>query len=319
MTRKLGFVGLGVMGRPMAQNLMRVGYAMHVYARRAASAAPLIEQGALACASPAELATCSDVVFVMVTAGVDVERVVLGAGGIVEGARPGLVVVDHSTIPPATARLIAAKLAEHGVDFLDAPVSGGERGAIDATLSIMVGGSEAAFRRVEPLLRCIGKTVLRIGEAGAGQVAKAANQLAIVLTLQGLAEALTLARSSGVDPAKVLSGLREGAAASRILEVMGPKMLSRDFRPGVEARLHHKDIRIVLECAAHAGVAVPGAALAAQSFSALMARGGARQDSSAVLTVVEAMACASPAEPSDPRYRYDQEPQLDKPTREAWG
>lgn len=289
MPDRIGFVGLGVMGRPMAQNLMCAGYPLHVYARRPGTVAPLTEQGAVACASPAELAARCDVVFTMVTAGADVEAVVLAPGGILEGARPGLLVVDHSTIPPAIARGVAARLAARGIDFLDAPVSGGEKGAIEATLSIMVGGPEAAFRRAEPLLRRVGKTVLRIGESGAGQVAKAANQLAIVLTLQGLAEALTLANASDVDGAKVLEALRGGAAASRILDAMGPKMVGRDFRPGVEARLHHKDVQIALDCAAAAGLAVPGAAVAAQTFNALMARGGARLDSSALVTVVEAM------------------------------
>jgi 2-hydroxy-3-oxopropionate reductase len=273
----------------MALNLMRAGHPLFVYARRPASVAPLVEQGALASASPAELAARCDVVFTMVTAGADVEAVVLGPGGVVEGARTGLLVVDYSTIPPATARSVAAKLAARGVDFLDAPVSGGEKGAIEATLSIMVGGPEAAFRRAQPLLHRVGRTVLRIGESGAGQVAKAANQLAIVLMLEGLAEALTLARASGVDPAKVLAALCGGATASRILEAMGPKMVSRDFRPGVEARLHHKDAQIAIDCAAAAGVAVPGAAVAAQTFNALMARGGARLDSSALVTVVEAL------------------------------
>jgi 2-hydroxy-3-oxopropionate reductase len=285
----IGFIGLGVMGRPMAQNLMRAGHPLRVFARRPASVAPLIEQGAVACASPAELAAGCDVVVTMVTTGADVEEVVLGPRGILEGARACLLVIDHSTIPPATARRVSTQLAQRGVEFLDAPVSGGEAGAIDATLSIMVGGSESAFRRAEPMLRCVGKTVLHVGQSGAGQVAKAANQLAIVLTLQGLAEAFTLARAGGVDAAKVLEALRGGAAASRILDAMGPKMVSRDFRPGVEARLHHKDVQIALGCAAAVGLAVPGAAVAAQTFNALMARGGARQDSSAVITVVEAV------------------------------
>ena len=289
MKPRIGFIGLGVMGRPMAQNLMRAGHVLRVFARRPASVAPLIEQGAVACASPAELAARCDVVVTMVTTGADVEAVALGPRGILEGARAGLIVIDHSTIPPATARHVSTQLAQRGVEFLDAPVSGGEAGAIDAALSIMVGGSESAFRRAEPMLRCVGKTVLHIGESGAGQVAKAANQLAIVLTLQGLAEAFTLARAGGVDAAKVLEALRGGAAASRILDAMGPKMVSRDFRPGVEARLHHKDVQIALDCAAAVGLAVPGAAVAAQTFNALMARGGARQDSSAVITVVEAV------------------------------
>lgn len=293
MSERVGFIGLGVMGRPMAHNLMRAGHPLSVYARRPDTLAPLVEQGAVACESPAALARCCDVVFTMVTAGADVEAVVLGAGGIIESARPDLLVIDHSTIAPATARHVASELAKRGVAFLDAPVSGGERGAIEATLSIMVGGAEDAFRRAEPLLRTLGRTVLRIGDSGAGQAAKAANQLAIVLMLEGLAEALAFARASGVDPAKVLEALRGGAAASRILDAMGPKMVSRDFRPGVEARLHHKDVQIALHCAAAIGLAVPGAAVASQTFNALMARGGARLDSAAVITVIEAMRSTS--------------------------
>ncbi|MFO1205928.1 MAG: NAD(P)-binding domain-containing protein [Burkholderiales bacterium] len=289
MTERVGFIGLGVMGRPMALHLLRAGHPLAVYARRPAALAPLTEQGAVACASPAELARRCDVVFTMVTTGADVEAVVLGAGGVIEGARPELLVIDHSTIAPATAQHVATDLAARGVAFLDAPVSGGEQGAIDAALSIMVGGAADAFRRAEPLLRRLGRTVLRIGESGAGQAAKAANQLAIVLMLEGIAEALTLASASGVDPGKVLEALRGGAAASRMLDVMGPKMVSRDFRPGVEARLHHKDVHIALDCAAAVGLAIPGAAVAAQTFNALMARGGARLDSAAVLTVIEAM------------------------------
>ena len=289
MSERIGFIGLGVMGRPMALHLLRAGHALNVYARRQEAMQPIVDAGATACASPAEVASCSDVVFTMVTTGADVEQVVFGAGGIMESAQRGLTVVDTSTIPPAVARRIAAHLDDTGVAFLDAPVSGGEVGAVNATLLIMVGGSEAAFARVEPLLRAFGKTVLRIGSSGDGQVAKAATQLAIVLTLQGIAEAITLARANGVDAARVLKALLGGSAYSRMLEVMGPRMVSGDFRPGVEARLHHKDALIVLQCAADAGIAVPGAAVAAQSFNALMARGGAKLDSAAVITVIEAM------------------------------
>lgn len=289
MPDRIGFIGLGVMGRPMALHLLEAGHPLFVYARRAEALRPPVEAGATACASPAEVASRSDVIFTMVTAGADVEQVVFGEQGIAQGARPGQIVVDTSTIAPGVARRIASRLKELGVAFLDAPVSGGEIGAINATLSIMVGGPEAAFARAEPLLRTFGKTVLRIGESGDGQVAKAAAQLAIVLTLQGIAEAITLARANGVDAERVLSALLGGSAYSRMLELMGPRMVSGDFQPGVEARLHHKDALIALECAADAGVAVPGAAVAAQTFSALMGRGGAKLDSAAVITVIEAM------------------------------
>ena len=289
MSERVGFIGLGAMGRPMALHLLRAGHGLNVYARRQEAMQPLVDAGASACASPARVAASSDVVFTMVTTGADVEQVVFGPNGVAESARPGLTVVDTSTIPPAVARRIAARLKEKGVAFLDAPVSGGAMGAVNGTLSIMVGGSEAAFARAEPLLRTFGKTVLRIGESGDGQVAKAATQLAIVLMLQGIAEAITLARASGVDAARVVEALLGGSAYSRMLELMGPRMVKGDFDPGVEARLHHKDALIVLECAADAGIAVPGAAVAAQSFNALMARGGGKLDSSALITVVEGM------------------------------
>jgi len=289
MSDRVGFIGLGVMGCPMALHLQRAGHTLNVYARRAEAMQPLVDAGAAACASPAEVASRSDTVFTMATTGADVEQVVFGANGIVESARPGLTVIDTSTIAPAIARRIASRLEAKGVAFLDAPASGGGIAATNATLTIMVGGSEDAFASAEPLLRCFGKTVTHIGGSGDGQVAKAATQLAIVLTLQGIAEALTLARANDVDPQRVLEALLGGSAYSRMLELMGPRMVSGDFQPGVEARLHHKDALIVLECAADAGIAVPGAAVAAQSFNALMARGGGRLDSAALITVVEGM------------------------------
>lgn len=283
----VGFIGLGAMGLPMAMHLLKGGHILGVYARRPEAAQLLIEAGAKAYVSPAELAAACDVVFIIVTTTRDVEQVVLGDRGIAAGARPGSVVVVMSTIDPAATRRIAADLARRGVEMLDAPVSGGEIGARAGTLSIMVGGKQEVFERVKPLFACMGKTIVHIGASGAGQVAKACTQLAIVATLQGIAEAVMLARAAGADASKVLDAIEQGAAASRMLELMGRRMVNRDFTPGVEARLHHKDAQIVLECARELGLALPLTAIATQTFNALIARGGGKLDSSAIVTVLE--------------------------------
>ena len=282
MADKVGFIGLGIMGRPMALNLKRAGIELSVYARRAESVAPLTEAGAIACASPAEVARQADVVFTMVSDTPDVEEVILGAHGLIEGLRSGSVVVDMSTISPAATRGIAARLAEHGVEMLDAPVSGGEQGAMDAALSIMVGGSDSAFDRVRPLFERMGRSIIHVGPSGAGQVCKACNQVVIGHTLTGVGEALLLARASGVDEARVREALLGGFAQSRVLEVHGQRMIEGEYAPGFKARLHQKDMRIVLETAAQLGIALPGAAVFAQYISALVGRGSGELDSSAI-------------------------------------
>lgn len=284
---KVGFIGLGAMGAPMAANVVKGGHGLGVYARRPGAAAALVEAGATRYDTPAALAAASEVLITMVTATRDVEQVLLGKNSVIEGAEPGMVVIDMSTILPGAARRIAARFRERGVEMLDAPVSGGEVGARAGTLSIMAGGKAEIFERVKPVFACMGKTLVRIGESGAGQVAKAANQLAIVATLQGIAEAMTLARAAGVDPSRVFEALSGGSARSRVLELMGRRMVTREFNVGVEARLHHKDAQIVLECARELGLALPLAAIATQTFNALMARGGGKLDSSAIVTVVE--------------------------------
>jgi 2-hydroxy-3-oxopropionate reductase len=286
---KLGFIGLGVMGRPMALNLMKHGHEMSVYARRAESAAPLVAAGARAYATPAEVAADAEAVFTMVTRSSDVEQVVLGENGIVHGAARGSVVVDMETISPAVARSVARALAEKGVDMLDAPVSGGPMGAEQATLSIMVGGKEPVFQRVKPLFECLGRTIIHMGDHGAGQITKACNQLALLVTAQGAAEALTLARSCGVDPARVREVMLGGVAASRVLEMFGRRMVERDFAAGIEARLYHKDLHIVLDLAHELGVAAPAAALTMQNINALIGRGEGSNDLSALIKVVEEM------------------------------
>ena len=286
---KLGFIGLGVMGRPMALNLMKHGHRLGVYARRPQSLEPLLASGAASYATPAELAAASEVVFTMVTHSGDVEEVVLGENGVIHGARAGSVLVDMETISPTVARSIAQALAAKGVDMLDAPVSGGPTGAEQATLSIMVGGKPAVFERVKPLLQCLGKTIVHIGDHGAGQITKACNQLLLLVTAQGAAEALSLAARCGVDPARVREVMLGGIAASRVLELFGRRMVERDFAAGIETRLYHKDLHIVLDLAHELGMAAPAAALAMQSVNALIGRGEGRNDLSALIKVVEGM------------------------------
>ena len=286
---KIGFVGLGAMGRPMAQNLIRGGHELCVWARRAQATKPLTDAGAQASPTPALLAAQCQVVFTMVTKGEDVEQVVLGSDGIIYGAKAGTVVIDCSTIAPATTRRVAQVLAEKGVEMLDAPVSGAEQGAIEGTLSIMIGGKAEVFERVQPVLRCVGRTLVHIGESGAGQVAKAANQLALIVAIQGIAEAMVFARANGVEFRPVWEALTKGFAGSRMLEVVGQRMIEQQFVMGTDANLHLKDSLIVLQCAHESRTAVPGAALAAQAFNALFARPGTRWDSAAILKVVEEM------------------------------
>jgi 2-hydroxy-3-oxopropionate reductase len=284
---RLGFIGLGVMGRPMALNLMKHRHEMSVYARRPEAAAALTASGATRRASPAEVAAEAEVIFTMVTDSRDVEEVVLGRHGVIHGARPGSVLVDMETISPAVARAVAAALAAKSIEMLDAPVSGGPAGAEQATLSIMVGGKTAVFERVKPLFACLGRTILHMGDSGAGQMTKACNQLALLVNAQGTAEALTLARACGLDPARVREVLLGGVAASRVLELFGGRMVERNFAAGIEARLYYKDLHIALGLAHDAGLAVPAAALAMQNVNALIGRGEGGSDLSALIKVVE--------------------------------
>jgi len=289
MLTKVGFIGLGVMGKPMALNLIKGGYSLRVYGRRKEAMAPLIEAGAVACGSAEEAARGGDVIFTMVTTTRDVQEVVLGERGVIAGARPGAIVVDMGTISPAATRAIAARLAEAGIEALDAPVSGGGIGAISGTLSIMVGGKPEIFEQVKPLFSCMGKNIVHIGPNSAGQVAKACNQMVMLIALQGLAEAFTFARRNGLDSARVYEALSGGAAQSRVLEVLGKRMVERNYDPGIEARLHYKDIQIVLDEAHTLGMALPGTALVTQMFNALIGRGGGNQDSSQLVEVIEAI------------------------------
>ena len=291
---KLGFIGLGVMGRPMALHLLKAGYELAVYARRAEAAQPLVDAGARRLATPAEVAANSEVVFTMVTTGADVEAVALGEQGIIHGAKPGTVLVDMGTIPPGTARRIAAALAARGIETIDAPVSGGEIGAQNATLAIMAGGKAEVLARVRPLLEKLGKTLVHIGPNGAGQVAKACNQMIMVSCIEAVAEAMLLAQQSGADPEKVRQALAGGSAGSRVLEVFGARMTARDFRAGVEARLHHKDFGILLDEAVALGAPLPIAAQVWQQLNALMAQDWGREDTSCLLRVLEGESTTSP-------------------------
>ena len=292
---RVGFIGLGAMGRPMALNLLRGRHELTVYARGAASLEPLVERGAAIAATPAALAAGCDAVFTMLTGTADVEQILLGDDGIVHGARPGTVVIDTSTIEPTATRKIAAGLGERGVDMLDAPVSGGPHGARDATLSIMVGGTADALDRARPLFDCIGTKVLHMGDHGAGQATKACHQLLLLVTAQGVAEALTLARRCGLDVGRVREAMLQGMASSRVLDFFGDRMALRDFDAGIESRLYHKDLDIVMNLAHDLGVSLPAGAVTMQFINGLHGRGRGCDDLSALITLVEELGAADGA------------------------
>lgn len=284
---KLGFIGLGVMGNPMAQHLLQGGHEVSVWARREASAAEVVAAGAVFRRSPAELAQHCEVVFTMITASSDVEQVALGDNGLVHGLARGSVLVDMSTIAPTVARRIAGNLAIRGIDFLDAPVSGGGMGAQNATLAIMAGGKPEVFERIKPLFALMGKTIVHVGPTGAGQITKACNQMVMVAAIQAVAEAAHLAAANGVDFAKVMGAMQSGSAASRVLDFFGDKMARRDFAAGIEARLHHKDYALIMEEAARAGAPLPVSAQVWQQLNGLMAMGWGKEDTSSLLRVLE--------------------------------
>jgi 2-hydroxy-3-oxopropionate reductase len=284
---KIGFIGLGIMGRPMALNLLGAGHELTVWARRPESMQPLLDAGASAADSPAGVAGAVDLLISIVADAPDVEQVMLGEQGVVSAARAGLVAVDMSTIRPAAARDIGARLREQAVDFLDAPVSGGEVGAIAGSLSIMVGGSVAAFQTARPAFECMGKNIVHVGDAGAGQVAKAANQIVTGAGVLTVAEALNFAARSGVDPAKVREALLGGFAYSKILENHGQRMLDRNFKPGFKSWMHQKDMNIVMQSAHELGMCLPVAAATAQMYNAMVGSGLGEEDSVAILKLLE--------------------------------
>ncbi len=285
----VGFIGLGLMGRPMALNLIKAGHTVHVWSRRRASMQPLLDAGAGDCASAAEVARRAALTISIVADAPDVEQVTLGPDGVADGAGAGHIHVDMSTIAPAAAQRIAAGLAGRGVAMLDAPVSGGEVGAIAGTLTIMVGGDAAAFEKAKPAFEAMGRSVTLIGGAGAGQVAKACNQILTGVGVAAVAEALNFATRSGVDAGRVREALLGGFAYSRILENHGQRMLDRNFKPGFKAWMHQKDMRIVMEEAHRLGLALPSAAATAQMFNALVGSGMGEDDSVAMLKLLERM------------------------------
>ena len=286
---KLGFIGLGIMGRPMAGHLIAAGHQVHLMSR---SGVPneLTAAGGVACATPAEVARHADVIFTMVPDTPDVEKVLFGEQGVEQGLTGGKVVVDMSTISPVATREFARRIAAHNCEYLDAPVSGGEVGAKNAALTIMVGGPAGAFERVKPLFGTMGKSVTHIGPNGTGQVTKLANNIVVALNIEAVAEALVFAAKAGADPARVRQALLGGFAGSRILEVHGERMIRRTFEPGFRIGLHQKDLAIALSVAREIGVSLPNTATAQELFNACVARGGLRWDHSAMVKALEAMA-----------------------------
>lgn len=287
---RVGYIGLGLMGKAIATNILQAGFPLVVHNRSRAPVEELVAQGAKAAFSPAEVAAQVDVVFTNLPDSPDVEQVALGKNGIIEGAHPGLIFVDNSTIKPATARYIAQRLGEKGVLCLDAPVSGGDIGARNATLTIMVGGPAEALEKVMPVFRAMGKTVTHVGDSGAGQVAKAANQIMVAAQMVAMAELLIFAQKAGVDPRKVVEAIKGGAAQCWTLDVKPPRLFVGNRQPGFKAYMMEKDLGIVLETAREYGIPLPSAALDAQLFRAMLEMGLGELDNSGIIAVIEQMA-----------------------------
>ena len=285
----LGWIGLGIMGAPMCGHLIAAGYTMTVHTRSKVPEA-IAAAGSRTAASAEAVAAASDIVFLMLPDTPDVERVLFGEHGVAAGLKPGSLVVDMSSISPMATKDYAARIQALGSDYLDAPVSGGEVGAKAASLTIMVGGSEAAFARAEPLLRLMGKNITHVGGSGDGQTTKVANQIIVALNIAAVAEALVFAAKAGADPAKVRQALMGGFASSRILEVHGERMIKRTFNPGFRIGLHQKDLNLALQGAKALGVALPGTANAAQLMQVCAANGLAEADHSALVKALELMA-----------------------------
>jgi 2-hydroxy-3-oxopropionate reductase len=288
MAEKVGFIGLGIMGRPMAKNLMEAGYELVLQNRTPEKAEELAKEGnATAAQNPREVAEACDIVITMLPDSPDVEAVVAGEGGVLGGIREGALLVDMSTISPVVTEELAEKVREKGASMLDAPVSGGDVGAIEGALSIMVGGSEEDFERARPLFDVMGKVATHVGPTGAGQVVKACNQIVVALTIEAVSEALVLGSRGGVAPEKLVEALSGGLAGSAVMEAKKEKFFSHDFEPGFRIELHHKDLGIALAAGREYGVALPVTAIVDQMLEALKAKGRGDRDHSALLTLLE--------------------------------
>jgi len=286
----IGFIGLGIMGKPMSKNLLKAGYSLVVHDLSRAAVDELVAAGARSATNAREVAAQCDVLITMVPDSPDVEAVAYGPDGALAGLRPGTIWADMSTISPVTSRKVAADAAKKGVQMLDAPVSGGEKGAIAGTLSIMVGGPKEAFEAMLPIFQVLGKTIVHMGDSGAGQVTKAANQIVVALTIEAISEALVLASKAGVDPAKVRQVLLGGFCQSRILELHGERMIKREFAPGFKIRLHRKDLAIALNAGKEFGVPLPITAQVHEMLNALMVAGKGELDHAAIVNYIEALA-----------------------------
>ncbi len=290
MAETIGFIGLGIMGRGMAHNLRKAGFDVRVWNRTAGRMDELIAAGATAGGSPADVAAHSDITFICVSDTPDVQAVVLGENGVMHGARPGSLVVDHSTISPLATQEMAARLAEKGVHMLDAPISGGSEGAAKGTLSIMVGGDAAQFDRALPAFQAMGKTITHVGPNGAGQMVKLVNQILVVVTMQGVGEALLFAQAGGLDLEKTLTAVAGGAAGSWMLSNRGPQVINRDWQPGFTIDLQQKDLRLVLQTADQLGVPLPGVAQVFQFYRTLQQQGLGSEGNHALVKALEHLA-----------------------------
>jgi 2-hydroxy-3-oxopropionate reductase len=290
MAQAIGFIGLGIMGRPMVRNLLKAGHTLVVHSRSRGPVEEIVKAGATAAASPRDVAAQCDVLITMLPNSPEVEQVALGPGGIIEGARRGLIFADMSTISPIVSRKIGAALEPKGVAMLDAPVSGGEKGAIDGTLSIMVGGDKAVFERVLPIFQAMGKTITLLGPLGLGGFTKLANQIIVAVNLTGLAEALTLGKKAGLDRELLLTALAGGLAGSKCLDQKRSNYVSNTYNPGFKIDLHYKDLGLIMESARALGVPLPATAVVQELFSALRVKGRGGLDHSGVITLLEDLA-----------------------------
>jgi 2-hydroxy-3-oxopropionate reductase len=287
MAEKVGFIGLGIMGKPMAKNLIEAGYDVVVYNRTREKAEDLASEGATVADSPKGVAEQSDIIITMLPDSPQVKEVLAGEDGVLEGVREGALIVDMSTISPVVTEELSQKAQEKGASMLDAPVSGGDVGAIEGTLAIMVGGSEEDFERAKPLFEVMGKTVTHVGPSGTGQVVKAANQIVVALTIEAVSEALVLGSKGGVAPEKILDVLGGGLAGNKVMELKREKMLEHSFDPGFRIELHHKDLGIALAAGREYGVTLPVTAIVDQMLETLKMRGKGDRDHSAILTLIE--------------------------------